>query len=450
MVIDRGAFLSGRLGQVFDEVVAVKEAVARRTSRSSSKRPNSRPTTTSAGPAGSPCWAARTSSRPRPARPACRRRCPTRSSCSRRCATSPRSRASCVGVKVAGGIRNLEGRPALSGAGERDGGRELAHAGSVPLRRVVAPERSPHAAPQAAHRRLRPSRRVQWRLMSDDLTSPLGSTDLRPRAGVGQRSRTFARATGSLSMASSPIPSSHASFETLNPATEDPLARVAQASSRGRRSRRCRRAPRLRQESGRRRPAPSARSISTASRDSSRSARANSPSSRRSTTASRSASRATSTCRSAAAHFFYYAGWADKLDYAGFGPSPKPLGVAGQIIPVELSAAHGGVEARAGARGGKHLRPEARRDDAAHGARARRDSPAGRAASGRGQHRDRRRHDGRRTGRSPRRRQDRLHRFDRGGSTHSAARRAGRTSTSRSSSAARARTSSSRTRPSTR
>jgi aldehyde dehydrogenase (NAD+) len=35
----------------------------------------------------------------------------------------------------------------------------------------------------------------------------------------------------------------------------------------------------------------------------------------------------------AAAHFFYYAGWADKLDYAGFGPAPRPVGVAGQIIP---------------------------------------------------------------------------------------------------------------------
>ncbi|MEV4473298.1 aldehyde dehydrogenase family protein [Nonomuraea sp. NPDC049504] len=33
-----------------------------------------------------------------------------------------------------------------------------------------------------------------------------------------------------------------------------------------------------------------------------------------------------------AAHFFYYAGWADKLEYAGFG-TPKPLGVAGQVIP---------------------------------------------------------------------------------------------------------------------
>jgi aldehyde dehydrogenase (NAD+) len=35
----------------------------------------------------------------------------------------------------------------------------------------------------------------------------------------------------------------------------------------------------------------------------------------------------------AAAHFFYYAGWADKLDYAGFGVNPRSLGVAGQIIP---------------------------------------------------------------------------------------------------------------------
>jgi aldehyde dehydrogenase (NAD+) len=34
-----------------------------------------------------------------------------------------------------------------------------------------------------------------------------------------------------------------------------------------------------------------------------------------------------------AAHFFYYAGWADKLTYAGFGADPRPLGVAGQVIP---------------------------------------------------------------------------------------------------------------------
>ena len=35
----------------------------------------------------------------------------------------------------------------------------------------------------------------------------------------------------------------------------------------------------------------------------------------------------------AAAHFFYYAGWADKLEYAFPGKRPSAMGVAGQIIP---------------------------------------------------------------------------------------------------------------------
>ncbi len=34
-----------------------------------------------------------------------------------------------------------------------------------------------------------------------------------------------------------------------------------------------------------------------------------------------------------AAHFFYYAGWADKLDYAFPGKKAAPVGVCGQIIP---------------------------------------------------------------------------------------------------------------------
>ncbi len=34
-----------------------------------------------------------------------------------------------------------------------------------------------------------------------------------------------------------------------------------------------------------------------------------------------------------AAHFFYHAGWADKLGHAGHGPDPQPLGVAAQVIP---------------------------------------------------------------------------------------------------------------------
>jgi len=35
----------------------------------------------------------------------------------------------------------------------------------------------------------------------------------------------------------------------------------------------------------------------------------------------------------ASAHFFYHAGWADKLKYAGAGDNPRPHGVVGQIIP---------------------------------------------------------------------------------------------------------------------
>jgi aldehyde dehydrogenase (NAD+) len=35
----------------------------------------------------------------------------------------------------------------------------------------------------------------------------------------------------------------------------------------------------------------------------------------------------------AAAHFFYHAGWADKLEFAGYGAAPRPVGVCGQVIP---------------------------------------------------------------------------------------------------------------------
>lgn len=35
----------------------------------------------------------------------------------------------------------------------------------------------------------------------------------------------------------------------------------------------------------------------------------------------------------AAAHFFYYAGWADKIQYATLGRPAKPVGVCGQVIP---------------------------------------------------------------------------------------------------------------------
>ena len=90
----------------------------------------------------------------------------------------------------------------------------------------------------------------------------------------------------------------------------------------------------------------------------------------------------------AAAHFFYHAGWADKLEYAGFGrPDPRPLGVAGQVIPWNFPLLMAGLEDRPGAGLRQHRGAQAGRDDAADRAGVRRDLPAGRPAAGRGQHR---------------------------------------------------------------
>jgi aldehyde dehydrogenase (NAD+) len=71
-----------------------------------------------------------------------------------------------------------------------------------------------------------------------------------------------------------------------------------------------------------------------------------------------------------AAHFFYHAGWADKLEHAGYGLSPRPLGVAD----------------RSGTGVRQHRGAEARRDHLAHGAGVRRHLPAGRPATRGRQH----------------------------------------------------------------
>ena len=98
----------------------------------------------------------------------------------------------------------------------------------------------------------------------------------------------------------------------------------------------------------------------------------------------------------AAAHFFSYAGWADKLQYAFGGPRLRAARRRRPGRAVELPAADGGVEDRAGARVRQHDGPEAGRDDAADRAAAGRDLPGGRAAAGRREHRHRRRSGGRR------------------------------------------------------
>ena len=56
----------------------------------------------------------------------------------------------------------------------------------------------------------------------------------------------------------------------------------------------------------------------------------------------------------AAAHFFYHAGWADKLDYLAPGRPRRAAGRRGSGDSVEFPAAHARVENRAGAGGGEH------------------------------------------------------------------------------------------------
>jgi aldehyde dehydrogenase (NAD+) len=167
--------------------------------------------------------------------------------------------------------------------------------------------------------------------MSEDLTSPLGSMvyDPAPESpGVAHLRPSY----GLFLEGEFTDPEGHASFETLNPATEAPLARVAQASledvgravassrhayekvwsktTGAQRAKYLYRIARLIQERARELAVVETLDNGKAIRES-----------------------RDIDIPLAAAHFFYYAGWADKLDYAGFGPRPKPLGVAGQIIP---------------------------------------------------------------------------------------------------------------------
>ena len=73
----------------------------------------------------------------------------------------------------------------------------------------------------------------------------------------------------------------------------------------------------------------------------------------------------------AAAHFFYYAGWADKLEYAFPGRRASAIRRRWSDHSLEFSAAHGGVEDCAGTGVWQHGGAEARRNDAAHRAQAR-------------------------------------------------------------------------------
>ena len=202
------------------------------------------------------------------------------------------------------------------------------------------------------------------------------------------------------------------SFKTISPATEEVLAEIAEADDADVDARRAGRPPglhpRLVEDAGR----ASAASTSSGSPGSSRSARRElavleSLDNGKPIKESRDVDVPT-----VAAHFFYYAGWADKLEYAGYGrPAAARRGRPGH--PVELPAADAGLEDRARAGLRQHRGAQAGRDHAADRAAVRRDLPAGRPAARRRQHRHRRRRHRAGAGRPPRRRQGRLHRLDR-------------------------------------
>ena len=167
--------------------------------------------------------------------------------------------------------------------------------------------------------------------MSEELTSPLGSLAYDP-APESIATAKLRPTYGLFIDGEFTDPASHESFDTLNPANEEVLARVSQATAQdvdravasarqaydrvwskttgAERAKYLFRIARIIQERARELAVVESLDNGKAIRE------------------SRDVD-----IPLAAAHFFYYAGWADKLDFAGFGPSPKPLGVAGQIIP---------------------------------------------------------------------------------------------------------------------
>ena len=95
-----------------------------------------------------------------------------------------------------------------------------------------------------------------------------------------------------------------------------------------------------------------------------------------------------------AAHFFYYAGWADKLAWAGFGPDPQPVGVAGQVIPWNFPLLMLAWKIAPALACGNTVVLKPAETTPLTRAGLRRDLPAGRPPAGRRQHRDRRGRDG--------------------------------------------------------
>ena len=115
----------------------------------------------------------------------------------------------------------------------------------------------------------------------------------------------------------------------------------------------------------------------------------------------------------AAAHFFYHAGWADKLEYAGLGTNPRPHGVVGQVIPWNFPLLMLAWKIAPALATGNTVVLKPAETTPLTALLFAEVVPAGRPAAGRGQHRHRRRRDRPGHRRPPRHRQARVHRLDR-------------------------------------
>ena len=205
-------------------------------------------------------------------------------------------------------------------------------------------------------------------------------------------------------------PQSGKYFDSINPATEEKLAEIAAGECGGCGSRGEGRAARVRrcleQDAGAR-----AGQVSLSHRaHHSGESRASWPCSKRWTAARPIKESRDVDLPLVAAHFFYYAGWADKLEYAFPGRNAAAARRRRADHSVEFSAAHGGVENRARARVRQHRRAQARRDHEHHRAAAGADFSGSGIARRRGEHRHRRGRNRRGARQSSGHRQDRVHR----------------------------------------
>src|SRR5204863_246531 len=218
----------------------------------------------------------------------------------------------------------------------RDPRSRLADAGPLPLRRLLAPERRPDADSQGEDRALPVSRVLHDRLMAEleqrgDRT-PIPAAWEYASAPESREIVKLEERYGLFIGGEFVEPRSGEHYKTLDPSSEEPLAEIPQAG-----------------------PEDVALAVGTAREAFSDGWSAASPAERakylfRIARILQERSREFAVLESlnggkpiresrdvdlplAAAHFFYYAGWADKLEYAFPHRRPQPLGVAGQIIP---------------------------------------------------------------------------------------------------------------------